>query len=1248
MSILPFNPVECVHELARHEWMGSNIEKWSAKNWIALSKQSRTHPYDPVMTASLIKSAICSRPDLISGSADKKYIENIFSVTEKLRLDHYNSSIYQSEISAIAQDIENFVFNHHKNIYKTDCNTITRSLILRLLEKIINTKPDHLLQTFYKSNFVKHFCNIENREICILNHSSSKFRLLILDAFEKCCNTLEKGTFQSPTDLELEYLSEMLLAIAKQTTDVDFIRQIFLLAAHSNLLEVVDKMLSEGLITPKDKAIGLEALSTAFRQGHPDIVRRLVNSGFNPAESLTKPQGILSPLMHYCAYVKVRENAARDETTLAIFCKRMTPLLEFLKQKCPIPRTEPLVNLISFDESILKNRLTLRFYHYVVQLLFVRGDEESVKCALKIALKKGIASVGIYCIKHHPALIEKMSIDDRRKWVCNLIAQGSLKGAIALVEGGILKGNSRHAAAKNSPLLRLIQGLQYSIEQNVDMKEEHRMLVLKLTQALIDANEDVNQKLPIGRLAEKSCSCLEWCFLNQIEKYKPLLKDLARTLLDAGANLSPRLVGEMKLETRATKTEEYLPYLRAQSKIEAAEAELLLRESEGITIEGSQLIEAKIEMEKFLRLHHLDPWKIPSSIEHYRELKKKLNFARTSQDIALKQAYESFCAVYNQVVDHSIALKELRRFSQKIRELSRQTPDSRTIPLDLCRFYGLWSGDESYSKSNVLARINKLFTNKRGVYWTAMRQAFLTQLQKIQEMRLMASIVWAHGTQSSSIPSMLHVQGLMAMGQLLESGVVPFCGQVGGTEKTINNKFISGECLTLDWNEGENLLQKSLSRILVNLMYASKNEGYFDNEKTFDPAKSWVRVTPQNVQRLMLKPEDREWSVIRVDILRLRLTDPEADKKLMPLLEYVQELLKQDESLEHLKNLHHALTISIKYQISTDMMELLTHPFPVIFASNSLKTKASSATVRDCNQFFVEGPVKFGKDIQFAFTDHNHVSKLQEILKSSNVTVLDLEVLLCLETVKMMQGSALDSVKNGHPIERLAWRMQNDLLPLYTIPFPQFGQVEESYKTYIKSVENEEILPRLIHGTMHASRSVLWSLVLAKLYSIPNVNLELLGCYMCGHDLLRQRDKGKDEWDAASAAWVTSYLQAQGFKRKILEPYEFAIANKDPKGGHFTSKLQQLFHDADSLEYRRVLASDNGFDKSKLQFIKENLIPEAQADALIAEIHDFIGMTDTAEVKIQFERKTTNFLMDLILLLHTHKARFPRLSCILE
>lgn len=530
------------------------------------------------------------------------------------------------------------------------------------------------------------------------------------------------------------------------------------------------------------------------------------------------------------------------------------------------------------------------------------------------------------------------------------------------------------------------------------------------------------------------------------------------------------------------------------------------------------------------------------------------------------------------------------------------------------------------------------------------------------------------------------MQALIPMRMLINMGGVPFSGEFSGSDTGINAEALSGEALTLHWEETSSIFHlkqfyhDASTRLLVNWLYASKKEGYWESEKEFDPKVSWERASPTYVRKLCNEAaKHRFWIVLQVDILRLRLTDQEADRKLEPLRQEIQQLLNlsssSNEVKEELHSLLKALDTKVSYHLSPEDLKVIQAPaYPVILAS----TTAEREELGGGMEHLAKGPLKLGKDIQVAFTSKEHVSDLEKLLSPFGIEVLDIDTAKYLETMNMIRGSRnLEMQKQNLPPQQIiSTILQQDILPHYATPFPErptyldesthqrievnppfYGSSAPTYAAYIEQVNQGTLLPRSIHGTMHASRVALWTQLLfnlnqtdqaQKLEGIDPIWLAVTGG---AHDICRQ-DEGKDRWDRESSLFIQSYLQALGIDSQAMKRFAFALAEKDPKDGNFTDPIQAIIHDADCLEINRVLKNPKKeFKKSELRFFHLQTLSPDEKEAILNEVQLFIAWTEKADVKMYLERNSQNYYGDLMRLmakLHQERGCFPQLTHWLE
>jgi len=219
-------------------------------------------------------------------------------------------------------------------------------------------------------------------------------------------------------------------------------------------------------------------------------------------------------------------------------------------------------------------------------------------------------------------------------------------------------------------------------------------------------------------------------------------------------------------------------------------------------------------------------------------------------------------------------------------------------------------------------------------------------------------------------------------------------------------------------------------------------------------------------------------------------------------------------------------------------------------------------------------------------------------------------------------------------------------------PRPFFGFGEDgplSYRAYRTAVEGGRIVPRPIHGCLHAARVALFAGLLAQLHrraGRPVGDLRLLQMAAAFHDAARE-DEGRDRWDSDSAALFGRWLR----ERNLGDPDRWA-ALLDAKDDERPSSLEQeILHDADALDIQRTAHAAGNLDTGRLfLFRAPNRISPADKDALVAEAGRFIALTEHGDVKRWFEDLPDCYVMLMHLLLSVDRevGTFPLMSSLLS
>jgi hypothetical protein len=795
----------------------------------------------------------------------------------------------------------------------------------------------------------------------------------------------------------------------------------------------------------------------------------------------------------------------------------------------------------------------------------------------------------------------------------------------------------------------------------------------KLAIHLIKHGIDVNRKVNTGVVGEISLTIAEKLFLDH--GYSPrLTQELALILFDHGATITPRIAQQMKLEIQANGNPRFKDLLLQRGMV--SEAEMSSSQAPKRALED-HLSDGLRFLQTHLTLYHLNPHLVDlNQVAALRLLKKeaKQQLAAMTpgapETVALEALYKAFSNVYDTFVENHLFLTELRTFSQEIRSKSKIPVQYREASEGLLKFYSLWGADGSYGKANAAIRVNRIFGDHRKLYFQGMYTRAVAAAQRTSSSPTLMhrSITWLHASTSKLRPALLKTGALIPSGMLLEEGMVPITGEVTGTDKSINRNKLSGEKLTVNWEDAKEMYFDANTRLLVNFLYGTKEDGYKAQGLRFDPQAALKRASIENLHKL-LEGQRLEHSVpMRIDILRLRITDPEAEIKLKPLYEEIVKLRKTADS-DFLKELEGAFKMTLKYTYSPEDLNIIfgETSYPLIFASTSIAPEPVYSKNRDrVPEYLAEGKLLLGKDIQVVFTSADKVAEVQKLLGPLGVEVFDIDMAFYLETVNMIKGSE-DlglSQKEFSTQYRLSAVLQRDILPQYATPFPEkpayrdangnkveianplYAPGTPDYKTYREQVASGTLLPRTSYGPMHASRAAIWSQLLANLlerhHRPPIKDRFHLSVAAATLDIARQ-DEGRNHWDADSVQFFKSYLVSRHLDFQGMNQWIEALQNKDSPDDRFTSDLQCIFHDVNCLE--RLSSKQKPFDPQQLAFYSLPGLDPALRDKLINEVGRFIALTENPELKQQLEQHSSHFYQAVLELVTVEE--FPTLHSLL-
>ncbi len=683
-----------------------------------------------------------------------------------------------------------------------------------------------------------------------------------------------------------------------------------------------------------------------------------------------------------------------------------------------------------------------------------------------------------------------------------------------------------------------------------------------------------------------------------------------------------------------------------------------------------------------------------------------------AEQALMRQAFNHLVASYNAIVDGHDSLKLLRIFSEELR--LRAQENSRNHPSKaLSRFASLWHPRGLWSEDSIHHNLQFTSDTQRKTFWKITRQHFIEAYQRVEKdlkarrFYELHQVDALHGTKSSNLPSMTRTGMLLSAGKLMEksssehpyTGTLAFSGEFCGSHNPnggCNAKRISCERFTHNWThyrdpkrypncKKQRFLWLAATRLLVSEFYARRNQGgesLQNMQYSLDSAMTWLN--PKFVARQIDKVR------IPLSIQRVRLCETEevARKALQPLQTTLQAAVKDGTVAQAVqKTVDRLLNLMIQplpkgAHYNPEEVELIRHPFPVVLASTTEDPVYIESV--GTQEFFLQDERVLGRDMQIAFCPRENLDQARGIFGKLGMTVFDLDDARLLEMQQMTSGSAKLDLEKSIKGLRVSGREANQIrvsyhltriLKQYTKPYPSaptfqqdgqtlplqnpyYGGSATTHEEYATAVKAGRALPRDIHGLMHATRTA----IAARLFSNAaqrkgkeksrTVKLAIAGA--C-HDIMRQ-DEGPDRWDSKSGEFAATYVRRHlGYSKEKAEEVRFAIAEKDPESGTFTSSEQAHLHYADQLEILRVLMGMHtreaptqqhrehaiaSFRRDDLRNSK--LFSEKEITQLLVEWSYLIRITDTQAIKLALERSQVDYYTTILQMIDKLKLKMVK------
>lgn len=297
----------------------------------------------------------------------------------------------------------------------------------------------------------------------------------------------------------------------------------------------------------------------------------------------------------------------------------------------------------------------------------------------------------------------------------------------------------------------------------------------------------------------------------------------------------------------------------------------------------------------------------------------------------------------------------------------------------------------------------------------------------------------------------------------------------------------------------------------------------------------------------------------------------------------------------------------------------------------------------------------------------NHLIKYNKALRDESFRII--EQMFSINHEKTAEK--IRQVDRRNQLLDLFTTVENEILPYYKIPYERFPSYTDpssgkkiiikdpvyslknnKYSEYLKLYIQRKIPARFSHGVLHASRTLLWSYLIDKIYSTtPSLKyfherkwITFLSA--AAHDISRRND-GEDFWENESGNWLYHFLLKRlKLSPKIARKYQLSILNKDSSS--YKSIEKSIIHDADVIEIIRELEFfDEPFRREELEIFHNPHIEKALLEKFLNEATLFIKLTESEDIKLYFEYKSQNTLKDLFNLLrtwHLKHSAFPLIS----
>ncbi len=665
------------------------------------------------------------------------------------------------------------------------------------------------------------------------------------------------------------------------------------------------------------------------------------------------------------------------------------------------------------------------------------------------------------------------------------------------------------------------------------------------------------------------------------------------------------------------------------------------------------------EIRESLRLMSLwgkysnNPWGLPlEEVERIKSVKEYCKTSRIKEEFA--EHYHRLITIYDLWVTRHPLLSFLRLASRNFREIRLDEP--LTIKPPICIVASLFNQYQLASTGEVQGYLRESAPNRKRV-WKILRNQIIRRALQIS---FPEDLTFIHGTTTSTLPGLKKSRALLPLGMLMDRGEVAFAGELCGSHSNINKYHISGITLPSSGSTLQSQYYNLTTGVHVAEFYAIGGAAERYQQGLFALEEAFSHITSALLDGL----DQERTDFLLIHIKRIKQFGHGDDPRMMDLLARTSALplnIFLCQIVRAIKDMSATLTPEEKLFIERRA--------PIVFASSSPRPEVRPHKFLESFEYH-SLPIK---KIEYAFTNPDQIPFLQEALKETGIKVDSLETLRTLSLFCMARGtwvenriSELTPIIGGAQAEITAI-LEGYILPNYTKPFPEkpsyvdelgirrelaspyFGDGITSHAEYMAQVNLQAILPRNIHGLMHAVRVAIAAQMINNLLGYSP--LEAWAIAACADHDEGRGDEGEDRWDRKSGDHFSStmFIATQGSQKAVI--YGAAIANKDTTDLSLKTRLVEILHDADVLEMHRIFPSHpEKFDKTYLYFLTNGRIEITDREAINAEWREFVRLTEDPELKFRLEFQVRSYYLEVMQLLAkcVSEGRFPTIGRFLD